>query len=495
MTSSRTIQWFVLAAALLAPTVQVRAAEPDRNARSEAKERFARGLHLFENGDNGGALAEFERAYQLVPNRLVLYNIALVYVSMGKPVEASQRLDQVLADPGPLKPEYLARAKAAKEEQQRRIGQLDVKVNVPATIEIDGLRAGDAPLPAPLLVAAGEHIVGALAPGYLPVRQPVTVAGQARVDLVFTLQPTEAKLAHVTIHCPLPGAEVRVDGVPLGKTPFAASVSVLPGQRVFELLRPGYLSARRELSLSDGAQGEVSFDPDEDARAGAPRGRLRVAAGEGEVLLTIDGRARGVYRQAIEVPAGPHVVKLERAGFEPLERLTDVPPGSEAEVKVSLRPTVETRDAYVSRARAHRRWAIAALVSGALVAGGSAVLALWSNGKLPGAEDHLAQVQQEAVFRGGGPCDRSYALTDPQIQDCDQQMADAQSNVDKYKNLRLGGIIGGAAGAALLGVGVVLLLTSPDPGRYDREESFAATLVPVLSAGPDGASLWLRGRF
>lgn len=122
-------------------------------------------------------------------------------------------------------------------------------------------------------------------------------------------------------------------------------------------------------------------------------------------------------------------------------------------------------------------------------------VALWSNGKLPGAEDDLAQVQKDSEFRGGGPCDRSYALTDAQIQACEQQMADAQGDVDQYRNLRLGGVIGAAAGAALLGVGVVLLLTSPDPGRYDREETFAGTLVPVLSAGPDGASLWLRGRF
>ena len=35
---------------------------PTGNARAEARERFSRGLHLFENGDNNGALAEFKRA-------------------------------------------------------------------------------------------------------------------------------------------------------------------------------------------------------------------------------------------------------------------------------------------------------------------------------------------------------------------------------------------------------------------------------------------------
>ena len=38
---------------------------PDNATRAEARERFSRGLHLFENGDNGGALAEFNRAYAL----------------------------------------------------------------------------------------------------------------------------------------------------------------------------------------------------------------------------------------------------------------------------------------------------------------------------------------------------------------------------------------------------------------------------------------------
>jgi hypothetical protein len=500
MTNSRVICGLVLSIAFLACAAQAAAAEPDVKAVRETKERYARGLHLFENGDNAGALAEFEHARELVPSRLLLYRIALVYVAMDKPVDALESLDELLTDPGSLKPEYLAQAKAAKEEQQRRIGELDIKVNVPAAIEIDGAQAGDAPLAAPLPVAAGEHIVAVVAPGHIPSRQSVTVAAKGRAELAFELQPTEAKLAHVTVHSALPGVEVRVDDELVGKTPIAEPVTVLPGKRVFEMQRPGYMSTRRVLNLGNGVYGAVAFDPDEDTSADAERGRLRVAAGTGEVKVTIDGRARGTYREPIALPAGLHVIKMERAGFEPLERLAEVPANGETEVKVSPRPTGKVRAGQVAHARSYKNWAVAALVSGALVAGGSAGLALWGNAKLPAAESNLTLVKRDYVPGSQRACDPDQPGLVGQRKDlCDRTLADAQGEIDKYRNLRLGGIIGAAAGTALAGVGLTLLLMAPaEPGRDDhddRDDLFAGSLVPVLSAGPDGASLWLRGQF
>jgi len=493
MTNSRRLGGLVLGLAMLAGAAQAVAAEPDGKAVREAKEHYARGLHLFENGDNVGALAEFEHAQEAIPSRLLLYRIALVYVAMDKPVDALESLDELLADPGSLKPEYLARAKAAKEEQQRRIGELDVKVNVPAAIEIDGERAGDAPLTAPLPMAAGEHMVTIKAPGHLPARQSVTVTAKGRAELAFELQPTEAKLAHVKIYSRLLGAEVRVDDELVGKTPFTEAVDVLPGKRVFELQRPGYMSARKVLNLGDGVHSAVAFDTEEDSSADAEHGRLRVAAGTGDVQLTIDDRSLGTYREPVALPAGLHVVKLERIGFEPMQRLTDIPAHGETEVKVSLRPTGKARATQAAHANSYRSWAIAALASGALVAGGSVGLALWSNGKLPPAEDGLALAKKDTAT--GASCDPS-KLNDVTKKLCDQAMADAQGKVDKYRNLRLGGILGASAGTALVGVGVALLLMAPaGPGDDDHDDLLAGTLLPVLAAGPDGASLLLRGRF
>src|SRR5579864_2115407 len=75
---------------------------PGDAAKTEARTRFDRGLALFNDGDNAGALAEFKRVYELIPNPLALYNVGLVYAAMGRPVESVDALDKVVANPGPV---------------------------------------------------------------------------------------------------------------------------------------------------------------------------------------------------------------------------------------------------------------------------------------------------------------------------------------------------------------------------------------------------------
>jgi hypothetical protein len=467
-------------------------------ARKEARERFSRGLHLFENGDNGGALAEFKRANELIPNRLVMFNIGLVYAAMDRPVEAAAVLEKVQQDAGPLKAEYVARAQAVKEEQEKRIGVVQVTTNVPATIEVDGLEAGTTPLAAPLRVAAGTRVIGAVASGHLPARREIIVAGQTRADLALELRPSEARLAHIEIRCALPGADVFIDGIPAGKTPLAASITTEPGTRVVELRRAGYVTQRREIALQDGARGELAFDPEMDATATTTSGRLRLQIAEGEILVTVDGRPRGVYREGISVPAGSHLVRLERAGFEPENRQVVIPEGGELPLRVDLRPTPETREAHVAHARTYRFWAWTTAVGGLVLGGGSTGLALWSHGKIPGAESNLSTVEKNQVRFSGGTCDPSQALPNAQVAKCQQDLTDAQNNLTKYRNLRTGGFVGAGVGVALIGVGVALFALGPDPGRYDRPEAETLALrnlLPVVSVGPNSTSLTLAGRF
>jgi hypothetical protein len=487
MTNPRVVGGLLPIIVLLAAAGRATSAEPVDKASAQAKQLVSHGLHLFENGAYTAALTEFERAYELVPSRLVLYRTALVYVAMDKPVDAVETLDELLSAEGPLDADYLERAKAAKEEQQRHIGELDVKVNVPATIEIDGASAGNAPLKEPLKVAAGDHVVCVVAPGHAPARRSVTMDVE--------LEPAEGKLAHVTVYSPVPGFDVRVDDVLVGKTPFAAPVIVLPGKRVFEMRRAGYQSTQRTVELGDGIYSTLAFNPAEDKTPGTPRGRLRLTACDGAIAVTIDGQGRDAYQAPIELPAGPHDLKVERIGYEPIERMVTIPAGDETEVKLSLRPTAQTRRGVETQTHSRRNWAIAALVTGAAVAGGATGLAIWSNGKLPGAEDKLTLVKKDATPGGDGQCDPNRKLNDLQTQLCGDLLSHAQSDIDKYHNLRLEGFIGIGIGAALVATGLTLLLTQPDTGADDAGPPLVGTLRPVLFAGPDGAGLWLRGRF
>src|SRR4051794_35060795 len=97
---------------------------PSPAVKAEARERFDTGLHLFEKGENAGALAEFKRAYQLIPNPVVLYNMGLVYAAMNRPVDSVDALAQFLADPGTAGPEQKNHAEQVRAEQTKRIAQL-----------------------------------------------------------------------------------------------------------------------------------------------------------------------------------------------------------------------------------------------------------------------------------------------------------------------------------------------------------------------------------
>ncbi len=156
--------------------------EPTTAARTEAADRFDRGLRLFNAGDPAAALAEFKRAYALIPNPIVLYNIGLVYARLDRPVEATDALDQVLADPRGLNPERVTMARQTRAEQAARTAEITVTASVDgATLDVDGVEAATLPLEKPLRVKSGTHVVGVVAAGYAPLRKEVTIAtGEAQ---------------------------------------------------------------------------------------------------------------------------------------------------------------------------------------------------------------------------------------------------------------------------------------------------------------------------
>src|SRR3569833_3054748 len=131
---------------------------PAEPAKAEARERCDRGLGLFEKGDNAAALAEFKRAYELIPNPVVLYNMGLVYAAMNRPVEAAETLDRYLNQAGEkASAEQRRHATQVRDEQASRVARVMVVTAHPATIEVDGVEAGRTPMTEPLRLPSGAR--------------------------------------------------------------------------------------------------------------------------------------------------------------------------------------------------------------------------------------------------------------------------------------------------------------------------------------------------
>ena len=467
-------------------------ASPTAVVRAEARDRFDRGVRLFEKGENASALAEFKRANELIPNPLVLYNMGLVYGAMNRPVEAVDALGAFLAQATPAQRAQRRHAAEVRDEQMTRIAGLLVKTEMPATVDIDGVEVARTPLAQPIRVTSGAHVVGAQAPGFLPTRKEVTLAGQVTETLELTLLPAANRMAQLSIASSPPGAEVLVNGQKVGATPLPASLAVVPGTVHIELLRPGYLRAERTVALGDGARSELAFTLEEDPSAPpSSRGVLRVSVSELDVEVSIDGIPRQLGSSGLFLPIGPHTLKIASAGFEPYERSVNITAEGEAPLIATLTPTPETRERYESSIRTRK-------VVGWSVLGAGAVLAIaggvYGATKLKDVSDSRNNLNG-ILSAEADPTNQCYALgLDYGLRQCDVKKSDAQSRVDSAVLRRNLGFIGAGVGLVAVGVGTYILLSNGDPNRYRKSTGLAITDGMVWTDGQSGV-LVLAGRY
>jgi hypothetical protein len=213
---------------------------------------------------------------------------------------------------------------------------------------------------------------------------------------------------------------------------------------------------------------------------------LAIDASEPHPVLFVDDEHKGPYTEPVRLPRGPHRLRIEHAGFLPVERNVNLDQGQTSLVHVDLEPTPEKRAAYVSSAKFHRTWGIIGLVGGAAVAGGGvAWLAISAgNSTVDQAQadfDHAIMVKdsfdsQEPIApcaTRGYPNNPGLEPNDP--EECDAYVQGFASKLDSAKKTdsrnKVIGAVGIGVGAAIAVTGLVLLLTGDDPGRYDKTTS------------------------
>jgi hypothetical protein len=472
-------------------------AQPDgSDAKNLARWHFHRGLTLFNQGDNDGAAAEFRRAYELVPNARVKYNLGLTYAAMGAPVDAVQALETLVED-ATLSAEQREHVRTVVEEQKRRIGPLSITTNVAgALIEIDGVPAGRTPLARPVPVAVGRHVLTISAPGYLPRRAVVLVAGQTLEQLRVELEPSEAKLSMLEITTNVPDVEIFVDRELAGVSPLAAPLSLEPGAHDVRGARKGYRAVGRAVKLGPGVRGKLELELEVDPGALRSEGAvLDLAVSEPQAEIFIDGVPQGARHSGLRLPAGRHVLRVERAGFFPAERAITLVPRQPLAERVELLPTPRYRADYVRAARKQHTLAYAIGGAGLVVAGAGAGFLIWNAGKERDAERDFDEIADS--FESGGACDPAAGLPSSTRATCDARLQQRLDGLDDVRAREKYGWIGAGVGAAAAGVGVYLLLGADDPTRYDPrpDSDVFGAITPRVIWQRDWHGLGASGRF
>ncbi|HEY1694470.1 MAG TPA: PEGA domain-containing protein [Polyangiaceae bacterium] len=279
-----------------------------------AKKLFQTGLKLYNEGSYREALASFEKADAIAPRASLQRNIAQCHRDLKEFAEAYDAYGVLLAKFGSSMSAADRRSvMRAIEELGTLTGGVRVTVTEPAaTVTIDDRDVGTTPLPAPLRVNLGAHVVTVHKAGLEPIRKEVRLSGGDEVTVGGSMRP-EVTTGHLVVNAP-PGTkvEVFVDGADVGPAPWEGDVK--PGAHVVESKGPGEFSAPRTIEVPRHERIELALELASSA------GRVQIDAHIADAAVAIDGKevGKGVWEGTL--PAGEHTLVIEAPGYRPYTR-------------------------------------------------------------------------------------------------------------------------------------------------------------------------------
>jgi len=224
----------------------------------EAKRHFDQAVALFNDGDFGAALTEFEASYQIHPAAGVLYNIGLTQKALYRYDEALTSLRKYLVDAQKVPKDKRAEVTQLITEIQALLATVTFEVAPAGTaVRLDGRELGLAPTVSSYGVAAGMHTFEFSAAGYKPEKKELKVVAGQPLKLAVTLEkiPTTGRV-RVTVKPPL--AEVIVDDQPRGPGPVELELPL--GGHTLAVQQAGYTSYQGELVVTAGQRREVPIE-------------------------------------------------------------------------------------------------------------------------------------------------------------------------------------------------------------------------------------------
>lgn len=224
----------------------------------EAKRHFDQAVALFNDGDFGGALAEFEASYKIHASAGVLYNIGLTQKALYRYDEALGSLRKYLVDAQKIPKDKRAEVTQLISEIQALLATVTFAVTPTGTsVVLDGRQLGQAPTLGSYGVAAGMHTFEFSADGYKPAKRELKVVAGQPLTLTVSLEKI-ATTGKVRVTAKPPLAEVIIDDQPRGPAPVEVELGL--GGHTLAVQHAGYTSYQGELVVTAGQSREVPIE-------------------------------------------------------------------------------------------------------------------------------------------------------------------------------------------------------------------------------------------
>lgn len=210
-----------------------------------------------------------------------------------------------------------------------RGGQLYVtSTPADATLMCDGINLGQTPATV-MDVAAGEHLLILIKPGWRDARKTVVTQPGERQSVDLKLEPLTGLLL---IQSKPSGVDVDMDGVSVGKAPLCLHDAAF-GQHRITASAPGHLPRVVTVTVADRIPQKIEINLTSDSA------RLMVETAPTGAVITLDGATIGKTPQDLPVIAsGKHAIELALPGYTPFRNEFSLKAGEQRTIKTTLAP-------------------------------------------------------------------------------------------------------------------------------------------------------------
>jgi len=205
-------------------------------------------------------------------------------------------------------------------------GRLQIETPAPARVSVNGREVGEAP--GEFELAPGKHRISIAAARYQPFAAEVEIEGAGKTQsFAPQLVPNWAE---VNVTSEPTGAQVLIDGEPLGTTPL--KTNVIAGNHPIELRLDGFKPWTTDIQIKAGEP--ISVGP---VKLGLPDGRLALRSQPSGASVSVAGVYRGQTPLELELrPDMSHSIVLTKPGYEAATRSVSLGAGERRTVSVEL---------------------------------------------------------------------------------------------------------------------------------------------------------------